>query len=104
MKIGEIWPKEKGQIETYDIDNLKQPMEISEMELTGETKKSLWLSFKNTTLKYRLNKKAILALCKHFNIDDTDDLEGEEINFIVDDNNEVAIKEITEKKETKKKK
>jgi hypothetical protein len=101
MKLGEIWPKEKGQIETYDISDLKQPLVISEMELTGETKKSLWLSFENSPLKHRLNKKAIYALCKHFSIDNTDELEGQKINFIIKDN-EVAVKEITE--ETKKKK
>lgn len=97
VKISELFPKEKGQIETYDVSNIKQPLVISEMELTGETKKSLWLSFEDSPLKYRLNKKTIIALCKHFEIDDTNDLEGEKINFVVI-NGKVEVKEITEVK------
>ena len=93
-KLNELFPKEKRQIETYDVDNIKGSLIISKTELTGETKKSLWLSFENYTLKYRLNRKTMIALCKQFEIDDTDDLECTEINFIVV-NGEAAIEEIT---------
>lgn len=101
VKLSEAFPKDRGQIETTDVLNIKNPLTISETEMTGERKKSLWLSFEDSPLRFRLNKKTIFALCKHFAIDDTDDLEGKDISFIVKDG-EVAIKEITEEPKKKK--
>lgn len=104
MKLYDIYPRIDNKINVSDLASFKMPLEISDIEVTGETKKTVWASFVDLSLKLKCTKKDVFEMCNHFRTDDTDDLVGKKIYLKEDDEEKVIVFFPTTEKKTEKKK
>lgn len=81
MKVFEIYPRISNRILVTDIADLKQPLTIKSVEITGEDKKTVWLEFENTTLRHKCSKKDVFILAEQLKTNETDEFIGKLINL-----------------------
>lgn len=98
MKLYEIYPRTTDKILPADVEDLNQPLTIKDAEVSGETKKTMWLEFEGQTLKHKCSKKDVTVLFNQLDVTDSDDFAGKEIELEVDED-KVSVKEKTKKKE-----
>jgi len=81
MKFHEIYPRVSKKITVSDISDLDQPLTITETEVTGDKKKTVWLSFEGTSLKHKSSKKDVHVMGRAFKTNDTDDFTGKQVKL-----------------------
>ena len=85
VNINELYPRGNDSINSNDLADLKMPLTIKEVEILGETKKTVKFSFNETALKFKCNKQMVLELVELFETNETDEFVGKEISLVSED-------------------
>jgi len=96
VKLHEIYPRTTSRILHADLPDLAMPLEIIDVEITGENKKTVWLSFEGTNLKHKCSRKDVFVLADNLGTNETDDFKDKKIKLVKE--NEKVIVEPTKKK------
>lgn len=102
MKVYEIYPKTNSRIETADLKDFAEPVTIDGIEVTGDKKKTVWVSFKGTSLKFKCSRKDVFNLAKELNTNDTDEFNGKKV-LVSEENEKLVIHSVVEDEKTVKK-
>lgn len=101
-KIYDVFPRLTNKIVESDLSDMKQPLTIKNVEVSGDNKKTVWLDFEDTTLRHRCSKAEVFALVKKFNTVELNDFVDQEVNLVAE-SGIVKIKIEEKKKEPNKK-
>lgn len=96
MRIYEIYPRVSKRIQIEDLSDFEEPLTIKDVEVSGESKKTVWLSFDQTNLKHKCSKSDVFNMAKELNTNDTDSFVGQHVNLI--EENDKVVVEIAKKK------
>lgn len=84
MKLYEIYPRTSDKITPADLDDLEQPLTIKSAEVSGDTKKTVWLEFDGLTLKHKCSKKDVFVLFNQLSATDSEDFAGKTVELETD--------------------
>lgn len=96
MRVYELYPRISKRITTEDLEDYKEPLTIYDIEITGDTKKTVWLSFVGTKLKHKCSKSDVFNLAKELNTNDTDNFKQKQV--ILSEEKEKVVVHIAKKK------
>lgn len=85
VNIFELYPRVNDTINSNDLQELKMPLTISSLEISGESKKTVKFSFKETPLKFKCSKMNILKLAELYETNETDEFIDKKITLIAED-------------------
>lgn len=97
-KIYEIYPRTTNKIMAEDLDDFENPLIVKEVRITGDDKKTVWLSFDGYALEHRCSKKDVFVLANNNGTNDTDGFVGKEVWLEKDEKNRVSVKDTSKKK------
>jgi len=83
--IYELYPRANDTINSSDLAEMDMPLTIKSVEILGESKKTVKITFNETPLKFKCNKPMVLELVELFETNDTDEFVGKELSLKSED-------------------